>query len=88
MADHEELVAELQRLEKLSAPERLEVARRRRSVQLESWRKTKQNEELFPPKKMTKSHRKLKFESSIELIEASARNDAEEGRSKCCCSQG
>ncbi|XP_065064443.1 protein phosphatase 1 regulatory inhibitor subunit 16B-like [Rhopilema esculentum] len=76
--EHEELVAELARLEKLSAEERLKAARKRRLSQLERWKKVKQTEDLFPPIQKANKGRPVKFEDSTTLIEASARNDAEE----------
>ena len=81
--EHEELVAELARLEKLSAEERLKAAKKRRLSQLERWKKVKQTEDLFPPIQKANKGRPVKFEDSTTLIEASARNDAEEGMYSC-----
>ena len=77
--EHEELVAELPELERLSAEERLKAAKKRRLSQLERWRVRIGNEELFPPIVKANKGRPLKFDDTITLIESAARNDAEEG---------
>ncbi len=83
--EHEELVAELPQLEKLSAEARLQAAKQRRNSQLKRYLISCQNEELFPPSRKKKRQIRLKFEESITLIEAAARNDAEEGQLLCYC---
>lgn len=77
--EHEELVAELPKLEKLSAEERLRAAKRRRLSQLDRWNVRVKNEDLFPPIVKANKGKAVKFEDTIALIESSARNDAEEG---------
>ena len=77
--EHEELIAELPKLEQLSAEERLKAARKRRLSQLNRWKVTVENERLFPPIQKANKGRPIRFEESVTLIEASARNDAEEG---------
>ena len=77
--EHEELVAELPKLEQLSAEERLKAAKKRRASQLERWNVRAQTEELFPPFKKANKGKQLKFDDTIALIESSARDDAEEG---------
>ena len=77
--EHEELVAELPKLEQLSAEERLKAARKRRLSQLNRWKVTLETEKLFPPIQKANKGRPIRFEESVTLIEASARNDAEEG---------
>lgn len=80
--EHEELVAELPKLEQLSAEDRLKAAKKRRISQLERWNTRVQTEEIFPPINKAKKGRPLKFEDTITLIESSARNDAEEGNQR------
>ncbi len=77
--EHEILVAELPNLEKLSAEARLQAAKKRRNSQLQRYMAHSKNEELFPPSKKACKGRRIKFEDSITLIEAAARNDADEG---------
>lgn len=84
--DHSELVAELAKIEKLTAAERLKMARDRRAHQL---RVFEQNERDYS--KMNKSvnnqrmknlrnkSRSVRFVHSVMLLEAAARNDIEEG---------
>lgn len=77
--EHAELVAELAKLEQLSAEERLKAARKRRLSQLNRYKVTVETEKLFPPIQKPNKGRPIRFEESVTLIEASARNDAEEG---------
>ena len=77
--EHEELVAELPKLEQLSAEERLKAAKKRRASQLERWNVRVQTEGLFPPIIKANKGKQLKFDDTITLIESSARDDAEEG---------
>jgi len=76
--EHEELVAELPKLEQLSAEERLKAAKKRRASQLERWNVRVQTEGLFPPIIKANKGKQLKFDDTITLIESSARDDAEE----------
>eukprot|EP00794_Sanderia_malayensis_P018886 gene18886-20788_t len=75
--EHEELVAELPKLENLSAEARLLAAKKRRNSQLQRYKSNVLNEDLFPPAKKSRTI-KIKFDDSTTLIEAAARNDAEE----------
>lgn len=80
MADHLELVAEIPKVEKLTAQDRLELARKRRSQQLKRWER-EEDKELAPPppKKKPQRTRPVKFEPRIILLEAASRGDVEEG---------
>ncbi|XP_041114382.1 protein phosphatase 1 regulatory inhibitor subunit 16B-like [Polyodon spathula] len=86
MANHLDLLSELQYLEKVPSLERLRTAQKRRNQQLKKWaqyekemqskkRKAdrKRNAPL-PPRK------RVSFAASVALLEASTRSDAEEGR--------
>lgn len=76
--EHEELVAELPNLEKMSAEARLLAARKRRLSQLDRFKSSVKQEEFFPPIVKANKGRSLRFQDSITLIEAAARNGAEE----------
>lgn len=75
--EHENLVSELKTLEEFNPQERLDHARKRRKEQLESYdlrRKLSDQSQLTQA-----SHdKRIHFQSNITLIEASARNDADE----------
>ena len=77
--EHEQLVAELPKLEQLSAEERLRAARKRRLSQLDRYNTRAKQEELFPPVIKANKGKPVKFMDTITLIESSARNDAIEG---------
>lgn len=80
MADHLELVAEIPKVEKLTAQDRLELARKRRSQQLKRWEREKDTEFAPPPpKKKPQRARPVKFEPRIILLEAASRGDVQEG---------
>jgi len=82
--DHSELVAEMPNVERLSVQERLHLARRRRLQQLRSW---SHNEKEWIKRRNSQTHntirsttnRKIKFNNSVVLLEAAARNDIDEG---------
>ncbi|CAB3380308.1 Hypothetical predicted protein [Cloeon dipterum] len=83
--DHSELVAEMPNVERLSVQERLHLARRRRLQQLRSW---SQFEKEWLKRRNSQNHntirntanRKIKFNNSVVLLEAAARNDIDEVR--------
>ena len=85
--DHSELVLELPRIEKLTAAERLKIARERRSNQLRVYEQherqfsSKINKSLINQrmKHMRSKNRNVRFIHSVMLLEAAARNDIEEG---------
>uniref|UniRef100_V9KI97 Protein phosphatase 1 regulatory subunit 16A n=1 Tax=Callorhinchus milii TaxID=7868 RepID=V9KI97_CALMI len=84
MSNHVELLTELTFLERLPAPDRLRVARKRRTQQLKKW--AQYEKELHNKKRKTdrkknaSSHKRVSFAPNITLLEASARNDVEEVR--------
>lgn len=84
MAEHAELLAEMAAVARLSTPERLKHAQKRRAQQLKKWAQL----EKEPPagaerrRKRRKSGgraRTVTFPDSVRLLEAAARRDAEEG---------
>ena len=88
MADHTELVNEMPMLEKMSVQERLKHARKRRSQQLKRYTQYEKDENKKIKKlQSTKGgpgrgrKRRVMFAMNIQLLEAAARGDLEEGMS-------
>lgn len=86
MASHVDLLTELQLLEKVPTLERLRAAQKRRAQQLKKWAQYEQDllhrkRKHEQRKRSTGGRRKkVSFEASVALLEASLRNDAEEGK--------
>lgn len=91
MASHLELIQELQQLDKVPSLERLRAAQKRRTQQLKRWavyEKEMQNKKRKADKKgrnannlqQTEYKRHVSFAASVALLEASARNDPDEGK--------
>uniref|UniRef100_UPI0037E7C5F7 protein phosphatase 1 regulatory inhibitor subunit 16B n=1 Tax=Semicossyphus pulcher TaxID=241346 RepID=UPI0037E7C5F7 len=90
MANHLELIQELQQLDKVPSLERLRAAQKRRTQQLKRWavyEKEMQNKKRKADKKgrnanlqLSESKRHVSFAASVALLEASARNDPDEVR--------
>ncbi|KAM6977558.1 protein phosphatase 1 regulatory inhibitor subunit 16B [Aplochiton taeniatus] len=89
MANHMELLNELQQLDKVPSMERLRAAQKRRTQQLKRWavyEKECQNKKRKADKKGRQGHqaavakRHVSFAASVALLEASARNDPDEVR--------
>ncbi|XP_071349730.1 protein phosphatase 1 regulatory inhibitor subunit 16B [Trachinotus anak] len=91
MANHLELIQELQQLDKVPSLERLRAAQKRRTQQLKRWavyEKEMQNKKRKADKKgrnannlqQIESKRHVSFAASVALLEASARNDPDEVR--------
>jgi len=89
--DHEDLVAELSSIEKMSNQERLKLAHKRRMLQLRKWshyekecnsKKGKTSGGRMGARKShhVKSSRGVKFRNSIMLLEAAGRGDVHEGK--------
>ncbi|KAJ8776109.1 hypothetical protein J1605_015835 [Eschrichtius robustus] len=83
MASHVDLLTELQLLEKVPTLERLRAAQKRRAQQLKKWAQYEQDlqhrKRKHERKRSTGGRRKkVSFEASVALLEASLRNDAEE----------
>lgn len=90
MANHLELIQELQQLDKVPSLERLRAAQKRRTQQLKRWavyEKEMQNKKRKADKKgrianslqQSESKKRVSFAASVALLEASARNDPDEG---------
>lgn len=90
MASHLELIQELQQLDKVPSLERLRAAQKRRTQQLKRWavyEKEMQSKKRKADKKARNANslqygykKHVSFAASVALLEASARNDPEEGR--------
>lgn len=91
MANHLELIQELQQLDKVPSLERLRAAQKRRTQQLKRWavyEKEMQNKKRKAEKKGRNANnlqqpelkRHVSFAASVALLEASARNDPDEVR--------
>ncbi|XP_061894212.1 protein phosphatase 1 regulatory inhibitor subunit 16B [Entelurus aequoreus] len=91
MANHSELIQELQQLDKVPSLERLRAAQKRRSQQLKRWavyEKEMQSKKRKADKKgrnangfqRDQSKRRVSFAASVALLEATTRNDPEEVR--------
>lgn len=90
MANHLELIQELQQLDKVPSLERLRAAQKRRTQQLKRWavyEKEMQNKKKKADKKsrcinnnQQDSRKHVSFAANVALLEASARNDPEEVR--------
>lgn len=90
MASHLELIQELQQLDKVPSLERLRAAQKRRTQQLKRWavyEKEMQSKKRKAEKKARGANglqqeckKHVSFAASVALLEASARNDPEEGR--------
>ncbi|XP_061641016.1 protein phosphatase 1 regulatory inhibitor subunit 16B isoform X1 [Phyllopteryx taeniolatus] len=91
MANHLELIQELQQLDKVPSLERLRAAQKRRTQQLKRWavyEKEMQNKKRKADRKgrnangyqHAEAKRRVSFAASVALLEASARNDPDEVR--------
>lgn len=76
--DHSELIAELPIIEKLTPAERIQLARQRRTLQLLKWRDREKTELQMAPL-IEQRNRRVVFGLNIALLEATARNDVDEG---------
>ncbi|NXF00062.1 PP16A phosphatase, partial [Menura novaehollandiae] len=88
MAEHPELLAEMPAVARLSTPERLKHAQKRRAQQLKKWAQAeKENPGMKAGAERKRRRRKsdgqgkrVTFPASVRLLEAAARHDAEEVR--------
>ncbi|KAK4826919.1 hypothetical protein QYF61_012718 [Mycteria americana] len=82
MAEHAELLAEMPAVARLSTPERLKHAQKRRAQQLKKWAQTeKETQGMKVGAERKRGRRKrVTFPASVRLLEAAARHDAEEVR--------
>lgn len=80
MAEHAELLAEMNTVGRLSATERLKHAQKRRTQQLKDWAQIEKNSAHNSAQKRDGRKRKVTFPTNITLLEAAARNDRDEGK--------
>lgn len=82
-ADHNELVAEMATIGRLSATERLKHAQKRRAQQLKAWAQMEKDamkgSRAKADKKKTRTS-KVTFPNAVTLLDAAARNDVQEVR--------
>ncbi|XP_036261921.1 protein phosphatase 1 regulatory subunit 16A isoform X1 [Molothrus ater] len=89
MAEHRELLAEMAAVARLSTPERLRHAQRRRAQQLKQWAQAQRDSPAIPreegagaagggERKRRRRRKTVTFPASVRLLEAAARHDAEE----------
>ncbi|XP_066426138.1 protein phosphatase 1 regulatory subunit 16A isoform X1 [Molothrus aeneus] len=89
MAEHRELLAEMAAVARLSTPERLRHAQRRRAQQLKQWAQAQRDSPAVPreegagaagggERKRRRRRKTVTFPASVRLLEAAARHDAEE----------
>ncbi|WAR11623.1 PP16A-like protein [Mya arenaria] len=89
MLDHSDLINEMNNVEKMTTPERLKHAKKRRLQQLKGYAnyekqlekdKNKKNKQAQSLKRAQKKKGRVKFIHNVMLLEAAARNDIEEVR--------
>lgn len=81
-ADHSELLAEMATVARLSASERLKHAQKRRAQQLKAWAQMEKESARGSRAKANKKKAritKVTFPEAVTLLEATARNDLDEG---------
>lgn len=83
MDAHVDLLTELQLLDKVPTLERLRAAQKRRAQQLKKWaqyeKEMQHKKRKHEKKRNAVNRKKVSFEASVALLEASLRNDLEEG---------
>ncbi|NWR40688.1 PP16A phosphatase, partial [Tachuris rubrigastra] len=88
MAEHPELLAEMPAVSRLSTPERLKHAQKRRAQQLKKWAQAEKEapgtkagaERKRRRRKSSSPGKRVTFPASVRLLEAAARHDADEVR--------
>jgi len=94
MASHEELIAEMPKLEKLSNAQRLKHAKKRRQKQLKKWQDTERSLRQSASQSVSindanirrsTKQRLVNFDEDAMLRDAINRNDAEEGKTAVLC---
>ncbi|XP_077688356.1 protein phosphatase 1 regulatory inhibitor subunit 16B isoform X2 [Eretmochelys imbricata] len=82
MDAHVDLLTELELLDKVPTLERLRTAQKRRAQQLKKWaqyeKEMQHKKRKHEKRRSAVSHKKVSFEASVALLEASLRNDVEE----------
>ncbi|XP_041340735.1 protein phosphatase 1 regulatory subunit 16A [Pyrgilauda ruficollis] len=89
MAEHQELLAEMPAVSRLSTPERLRHAQKRRAQQLKKWAQAEKEIPGMPKAAAERKRRRRKsgghgkrvtFPANVRLLEAAGRHDVEEVR--------
>ncbi|XP_039556694.1 protein phosphatase 1 regulatory subunit 16A-like, partial [Passer montanus] len=84
MAEHQELLAEMAAVSRLSTPERLRHAQKRRAQQLKKWaqaeRETPATPKAAAERRRRRRRKRVTFPASVRLLEAAGRHDVEEVR--------
>ncbi|NXW11817.1 PP16A phosphatase, partial [Fregetta grallaria] len=85
MAEHLELLAEMPAVARLSTPERLNHAQKRRAQQLKKWAQAEKERKAGSERKRRRRKsngrgKRVTFPANVRLLEAAARRDAEEVR--------
>ncbi|XP_075703399.1 protein phosphatase 1 regulatory subunit 16A [Rhinoderma darwinii] len=85
MAEHLELLSEMPAVSRMTTQERLKQAQKRRAQQLKKWAQAEKEAQgkkarSHPKKAGSKDERRVLFPQNVTLLEAAARNDAEEVR--------
>ncbi|QQP55127.1 MYPT75D CG6896PAlike, partial [Caligus rogercresseyi] len=76
--DHGSLISEMEKLEHMPSQARLRLAKKRRMSQIRQWAlREKSGENVLGRKR---SEPRVQFPSSVTLLEASSRNDVNEGK--------
>nr|XP_014283378.1 protein phosphatase 1 regulatory subunit 16A isoform X1 [Halyomorpha halys] len=78
--EHVELVSEMCRVEHMSTAERLQLARRRRGVQLKNWAQREREWLRKRPREPKSTKPGIRFSDNVILLEAASRNDIAEVR--------
>jgi hypothetical protein len=80
MADHEELLSEMELIERLPTQERLKQAKRRRAIQLKKWQDYENELNMNKIDSSSSSNRNgVRFQDHIMLLDSVMRKDYQEG---------
>lgn len=81
MADHQELLSEMELIERLPTQERLKQAKRRRAIQLKKWQdyEIELNMHKNIQNSSVNNKNEVRFQDHIMLLDAVMRKDYDEG---------
>lgn len=80
--EHSDLIQEMPHIEQMPTQERLILAKRRRTHQLKIWTQREKEYNKKQTKHGKSNKRNIRFDESVTLLEAAARNDIDEGKWK------
>ncbi len=80
MADHDELLSEMETIERLPTQERLKHAKRRRALQLKKWNDAEKDSLSRMNDSFSGRLATIRFPDHVMLLEAVMRKDFEEGK--------